>query len=63
MHSLWGIIGGYQKEFHLTHEGVLWGEPWINLQMKVIDSIRRIKKPVRELETAEELAEFIKTGR
>lgn len=63
MHSLWGIIGGYQKEFHLSHEDVLWKESWINLQLKVIDSIRRTRKAPKKYDSIEELADFIKISK
>ena len=41
-HSLFGLIWSIQKETGWSHKYILWGEPWINLQIKFADAPRMI---------------------
>jgi len=59
-HSLFGLIYSLQKETGWTHDYILWGESWFNLQMKLADVPRTIKiKRKKEITTDEELEEFL----
>lgn len=59
-HSLWGIIWSIQKETGWTQQYVLWGESWMNIQMKIADAPRMVSgSKVRGFSTDEELIKFL----
>jgi hypothetical protein len=59
-HSLFGIIWSIQKETGWSHDYVLWGESWFNLQMKLSDAPRLVKGDrAKRIENDEELEEFL----
>jgi hypothetical protein len=59
-HSLFGIIWSIQKETGWTHDYIMWGESWFNLQLKLSDSPRMVKGDrVKKIEDADELEEFL----
>jgi len=43
-HSLFGLIFSIQKETGWSHDYILWGESWFNLQMKLNDLPGKKKK-------------------
>lgn len=43
-HSLFGIIFSIQRETGWTHDYILWGESWFNLQLKMHDMTRSKRK-------------------
>ena len=59
-HSLFGIIWSIQKETGWTHDYILWGESWFNIQMKLADAPRMTSgSKARELKDDDELIKFI----
>ena len=58
-HSLFGIIWSIQKETGWTHKYILWGESWFNIQMKLADAPKMVNGHKKEIESDEELAEFL----
>jgi hypothetical protein len=58
-HSLWGIIWSIQKETGWTHQYVLWGETWFNLQMKLGDAPRMVRARKDKIEDDNELIDFL----
>ena len=59
-HSLFGIIWSIQKETGWSHDYVLWGESWFNLQMKLPDVPKRKKgSKTKMIDSEEELLEFL----
>ncbi|MFA5450595.1 MAG: hypothetical protein WC231_01165 [Dehalococcoidales bacterium] len=42
-HSLFGLIWSIQKETGWTHEYILWGESWLQLQLKLADAPGYVK--------------------
>ena len=59
-HSLFGIIWSIQKETGWTHEYILWGESWFNIQMKLADAPRMINgNRKKTIESEDELEEFL----
>ena len=62
-HSLFGVIFSTQKETGWSHSYILWGEPWITLQLKLSDLPRTVsgKNNVKEIEDDKELMEFLTT--
>lgn len=59
-HSLFGIIWSIQKETGWTHEYILWGESWFNIQMKLADAPRMITGSRKKtIESEDELEEFL----
>lgn len=59
LHSLWGTILSLQEKIGCTHDYILWGESWLNIQMKISDSAR-VGKRKKHIETEDELREFLK---
>ena len=59
-HSLFGIIWSIQKETGWTHDYILWGESWFNIQMKLADAPRMINgNRKKTIESEDELEEFL----
>ena len=59
-HSLFGVIWSIQKETGWTHDYVLWGESWFNLQMKLNDAPRMKKGDLaKTIDSDDELEEFL----
>ena len=59
-HSLFGIIWSIQKETGWTHDYILWGESWFNIQMKLADAPRMINGNLKKtIESEDELEEFL----
>lgn len=52
------MIIGLQEKLGCSHEYLLWGETWINFQMKIADS-PRIGKKKKRIETEDELRDFL----
>jgi hypothetical protein len=57
------VIFSIQKETGWSHSYILWGEPWITLQLKLSDLPRTVsgKNNVKEIEDDKELMEFLTT--
>jgi hypothetical protein len=59
-HSLFGVIWSIQKETGWTHDYILWGESWFNIQMKLADAPRMINgNRKKTIESEDELEEFL----
>lgn len=59
-HSLFGIIWSIQKETGWSHNYLLWGESWFNIQMKLADAPRmKSGGKAKRIEDEEELEEFL----
>ncbi|GGH02744.1 hypothetical protein GCM10007422_17370 [Pedobacter zeae] len=60
LNSLWGIIGGIRKEFHLSHNEIMWKRSWTNITMMMADQSRMVKKKKQPVVTtgAEMAARF-----
>lgn len=59
-HSLFGVIWSIQKETGWTHDYVLWGESWFNLQMKLNDAPRMVNGgKAKTIDSDDELEEFL----
>jgi hypothetical protein len=56
------MILSLQEKFGCSHDYILWGESWTNLQMKIADAprISTKKDEVKPIETEEELEAFLK---
>ncbi len=51
------MIASLQERFGCTHNYLLWGESWTNLQMKISD-MPRIAKREKKLETDSDIIDF-----
>ena len=59
-HSLFGVIWSIQKETGWTHDYILWGESWFNIQMKLADAPRMINgNRKKTIKSEDELEEFL----
>jgi hypothetical protein len=61
LHSPWGYIFLLQEKIGCSHDYLLWKESWLNLQMKISDSVRYGKKKTpkpKELVTEEDFKNF-----
>ena len=58
-HSLFGIIWSIQKETGWSHDYVMWGESWFNIQMKLADAPRLEKEKKKIIEDSEELEDLL----
>lgn len=59
-HSLFGIIWSIQRETGWSQDYILWGESWLNLQMKLSDAPRMVSgDKAKEFEDDDELLEFL----
>lgn len=58
-HSLWGVIWSIQKETGWTHNYLLWGESWLNIQMKIADSPKTIdSSPKKQIDDVNEIMDL-----
>ena len=52
------MIASLQERFGCTHRYLLWEESWTNLQMKISDMPRIVRKGEKTLDTDSDIIEF-----
>jgi hypothetical protein len=48
-----------QEKLGCSHEYILWKESWSNLQMKIADTPRIVRKSKKAIETESDLIDFL----
>lgn len=52
------MIASLQERFGCTHRYLLWEESWTNLQMKISDMPRIVRKGEKTLDTDDDIIDF-----
>lgn len=57
LHSPFGILGQLKEKRGLTHEQILWSQPWNMLLLEMADEPRYVKgeRPVPVAESADDM--------
>jgi hypothetical protein len=53
------MILSLQEKLGCSHEYILWKESWSNLQMKIADAPKIVRKNKKPIETESDLIDFL----